>query len=65
MSVALDTFRSHGVVCYAHTEVDAVIRMYMEDFVLSILHGPDEHKEWLVEAGECCLLDKPVPERRG
>ena len=35
------------------------------DFVNGILHGDDEHRSWLREAGENFILGKPLPPPRG
>lgn len=37
------------------------IRMFVEQ----ILHGDDEHRDWLKEAGECFIHEKPMPAPRG
>jgi hypothetical protein len=37
----------------------------LADFVNLILHGDDEHKAWLREAGEAFLFGKPIPVARG
>lgn len=34
------------------------------DFVNLILHGDDEHKTWLREAGEAFMFDRPIPTTR-
>jgi len=34
------------------------------DFVNLILHGDDEHKAWLREAGEAFMFGKPIPPSR-
>ena len=34
-------------------------------FVRAVLHGDDEHRVWLMEAAECFVAGKPLPEPRG
>jgi hypothetical protein len=36
----------------------------LADFVNLILHGDDEHKAWLREAGEAFILGNPIPPAR-
>lgn len=37
----------------------------VREFTLAILHGDDEHRKWLMEASECFILGKTLPEPRG
>jgi hypothetical protein len=34
-------------------------------FAKAVLHGNEEHREWLLEAAQCFIEGKPLPERRG
>lgn len=65
MPKALEKYRQEGVVSYRNTGRGHMVEIMMEDFVESILHGSDDHKEWLVEAGECYLRQMSPPEPRG
>jgi len=35
------------------------------EFAKAILHGDEEHKEWLLEAAESFIKGQEIPARRG
>ena len=37
----------------------------VKQFARAVLHGDDEHRGWLMEAAECFVAGKPLPEPRG
>lgn len=37
----------------------------VRQFAKTILHGNQEHQEWLLEAAECFIRGEAMPERRG
>jgi len=44
---------------------DRKIAQITEVLLPVILHGSDEHRQWLTEAIEAFLANKPIPEARG
>jgi hypothetical protein len=37
----------------------------VERFAIAILHGDDEHREWLLEAAREFIAGRPIPPARG
>jgi hypothetical protein len=46
-------------------EVDYQRRVIVEEFTLAILHGNDEHQDWLRDAAQAFIDREPIPDRRG
>ena len=48
-----------------HTIIFTDIKHPILRFTEAILHGDEEHQAWLLEAAQCFIEGKPIPDRRG
>ncbi len=44
---------------------DGLVAAEIRKFASAILHGDDDHRGWLTDAGECFIVGRPLPTPRG
>jgi len=49
----------------AENDHEEVRRRTVQEFTTNILHGDDEHRQWLLEAAGAFINRRPIPQRRG